>query len=309
MDRRHFRRFLQGRRPDWLLAAAALGVALLPPAALVPWTGDVSRLVSVPLAPITHLGVFLRDRVRPPRTTFDPRSPEALALDREVARYRTLYEQARLELEQSERALASLRAVRAKVGDGGGELIDASVVATDASRLDGVLSLNAGTRHGVRPGASVLADGERFAGVIAREVGAFSSTLIPSIRLPSIGVRLYPPEGSDRNVASTTYPGAVLKPTGRGGWTAEVASAIPLREGMIARLADDRYGRLAMGLPIGIVRSVEAIDRAPHARRVEVAPVVDFETLSRVTIASDSVTPSEPISDLSPTASQRSDPR
>ena len=309
MDRRYFRRFLQGRRPDWLLAAAALGVALLPPAALVPWTGDVSRLVSVPLAPITHLGVFLRDRVRPPRTTFDPRSPEALALDREVARYRTLYEQARLELEQSERALASLRAVRAKVGDGTGELIDASVVATDASRLDGVLSLNAGTRHGVRPGASVLANGERFAGVIAREVGAFSSTLIPSIRLPSIGVRLYPPEGSDRNVVSTAYPGAILKPTGRGGWTAEVASVITLREGMIARLADDRYGRLAMGLPIGIVRSVEAIDRAPHARRVEVAPMVDFETLSRVIIVSDSATPSEPISDRSPTASQRSDPR
>ena len=309
MDRRYFRRFLQGRRPDWLLAAAALGVALLPPAALVPWTGDVSRLVSVPLAPITHLGVFLRDRVSPPRTTFDPRSPEALALDREVARYRTLYEQARLELEQSERALASLRAVRANVGDGTGELIDASVVATDASRLDGVLSLNAGTRHGVRPGASVLANGERFAGVIAREVGAFSSTLIPSIRLPSIGVRLYPPEGSDRNVVSTAYPGAILKPTGRGGWTAEVASVIPLREGMIARLADDRYGRLAMGLPIGIVRSVEAIDRAPHARRVEVAPMVDFETLSRVIIVSDSATPSEPISDRSPTASQRSDPR
>lgn len=287
MDRRNFRRFLQSRRLDWLLAATALAVALLPPAALLPWSGDVARLASVPLAPITHLGTFLRDRVRPPRETFDPRSPEALALDREIARYRTLYEQARLELERSERAIASLRAVRARIGDAGGELTDASVIATDASRPDGVLQLNAGERHGVQAGATVLADGERFAGVIARDVGTFSSTLVPSIRLSSIGTRLYPPEGSDPATASTSYPGAVLKPTGVGTWTAEVASAVPLVPGMIARVAEDRYGRAALGARVGVVLSVKPIDRAPHARLVEVGPLVEFDMLSRVTIVSD----------------------
>ena len=56
---------------------------------------------------------------------------------------------------------------------------------------------------------------------------------------------------------------------------------------MIARLADDRYGRAALGSRVGIVLSVEPLDEAPNARRIVVQPVVDFGELASVIIVSD----------------------
>lgn len=275
-------RTLSGRRLDWALAAVALAVAALPSRALAPWTDDLARVVSVPLAPLTHLGMFLRERVRPARATFDPKAPGTLALEREVAQYRMLYERSRLEIERLEASLAQLRAVSARSNAPGSRFIEASVIAVDPSRRDGALSLNAGARHGVEAGVAALVDAETFAGVVAPDVGAFTSALIPSQKMPSIRVRLLPVEGSDPQVPSQGYPGAVLKPTGRGTWTAEVASSMPLVVGMVARLADDRFGRAAVGARVGVVVSVEPIEQAPLARKVEVRPLIEPGELSSV---------------------------
>jgi hypothetical protein len=280
-----FIRTLTGRRLDWTLAAIAFVVALLPLYALMPWTNDLSRLLSVPLAPVTHLGMFVRDQIRPPQARFDPQAPETLALEREVAQYRMLYEQSRLEVERLERSLASLRAVSARVDSPDSRLIEASVIAGDPSRRNGVFTLNAGERHGVRAGAAALVDGDVFVGVIAPEVGNFQSVLIPANKLPSIGSRLFPPEGSDPRAPASSYPGAVLKPTGRGTWTAEVATSMALAPGMFARLADDRFGRAALGSRIGVVVAVEPVEQAPPARRVEIRPILDLDGLSSVILA------------------------
>jgi hypothetical protein len=280
-----FIRTLTGRRLDWTLAAIALVLALLPAYALLPWTNDLARLLSVPLAPVTHLGMFVRDKIRPPQPRFDPQAPETLALEREVSQYRMLYEQSRLEVERLERSLTSLRAVSARVDSPDSLLIEASVIAGDPSRRNGVFTLNAGERHGVRAGAAALVDGDIFVGLIAPEVGAFQSVLIPSNKLPSIGSRLFPPEGSDPRTPASSYPGAVLKPTGRGTWTAEVATSMTLAPGMVARLADDRFGRAALGSRIGIVVAVEPVEQAPLARRVEIRPIIDLDGLSSVILA------------------------
>lgn len=282
-------RSLTGKRLDWTLAVAALLLALLPVRALSGWTDDLARLVSVPLAPVMHLGMFLRDQVRPPRVAFDPQAPETLALEREIAQYRMLYEQSRLEVERLERSLATIRAVSARVDSPDTAFTEATVIAGDPSRRDGVLTLNAGERHRVRAGAAALADGDVFVGVVAPDVGSFSCALIPSHKLPSIGVRLLPPEGSDPRAAATSYPGAVLKPTGRGTFTADVASSMALTPGMVARLADDRYGRAALGARVGVVVAVEPVEKAPLARRVEVRPIIESSALSTVVL----VTPAE----------------
>ena len=278
-------RFFAGRRLDWTLAAAAFVLALLPVPALRPWTADVARLVSVPLAPLTHLGMFLRERIRPTQAAFDPRAPEAVALEREVAQFRMLYEQSRLEVERLERSLAALRAISARLDASDTRLVEASVIAIDPSRRDGAVTLNAGERHGVRAGAAALVDGDVFVGVVAPSVGNFSSTLIPATRLPSIGARLFPPQGSDPRSPASSYPGAVLKPTARGTWSAEVATAMELAPGMVARLADDRFGRAALGARIGVVVSVEPLEQAPLARRVEIRPITELESLASVILA------------------------
>ena len=285
MQSPRFIRSLTGRRLDWSLAAVAFVVAMLPVRALAPWTNDLARLFSVPLAPLTHLGMYLRNQVRPPQAGFDPRAPETLALERELAQYRMLYEQSRLEVERLEQSLTAMRAVSARVDAPDTRLVEASVIAGDPSRRNGVFTLNAGVRHGVRAGASALVDGDVFAGLIAPEVGGFQSTLIPANRLPSIGARLFPSEGSDPRRPASSYPGAVLKPIGNGNWTAEVATSMTLAPGMVARLADDRFGRAAHGSRIGVVVSVEPVEQAPLARRVEIRPVYDLDSLSSVIVA------------------------
>lgn len=285
MQTPRFIRTLTGKRLDWTLAVVAFTVSMLPASALLPWTNDLARLVSVPLAPVTHFGMFLREQVRPARAAFDPSAPETVQLEREIAQYRMLYEQSRLEVERLERSLATMRAVSARIDSPDTRLVEASVIASDPSRRNGVLGLNAGERHGVRAGAAAIVDGDVFVGVIAPEVGSFSSSLIPANKLPSIGTRLIPPEGSDPRKPASSYPGAVLKPTGRGTWTAEVATSLELAPGMVARLADDRFGRAVLGARIGIVVSVEPVEQAPLARRVEIRPVIDLDSLSSVVLA------------------------
>jgi len=94
---------LSGKRLDRLLVALALVLALLPERLLLPWSSDLARLCTMPIAPVSHLGVYLRDRIRPPKAAFDPRAPEVLELESEVERFRRLYEAARLEGESGPR--------------------------------------------------------------------------------------------------------------------------------------------------------------------------------------------------------------
>lgn len=276
---------LSGRRLDRLLLAVALAVALLPDAALRPWTSDLARLVTLPAAPVSHLGIYLRDRIRPPRAAFDPRAPEVVELESEAERFRMLYERARLENERLERTIASLGAVSTRVGAGRHRLLEASVVGTDPTRRDGVLRINAGSRHGLREGAPAFLDGDAFVGVVGTDVGPLGATVVPSIRLTSIGVRLYPPRGSDPAAPASASPGAVLRPTGRGTWEADVASSVELFPGMVARLADERFPRAALGARVGRIVAVRPIEQVPLARRIEVEPIARTEELGTVVVA------------------------
>ena len=287
MSATRFVQFLSGKRLDWSLACVAIVISMLPVSALKPWTNDVARLVLVPFVPVTHLGMFLRERIRPPQAIFDPRSPETIALDNEVARLRLLYEQTRLSSAQLEQTIQALRAVSTRIGSANTTFVEAAVVALDPSRVGGVVQVNAGSRHGVIPGAPVFIEGDLFAGLISDEVGSFGAAVIPALRLPSIGCRLYPAEGSDPRVPVQNYPGAVLKPTGRGTWTADVASTGELSVGLVARVADDRLPRSALGTRIGRVVSVEPIEQVPLARRIEVAPIAGLSDVASVIIAID----------------------
>lgn len=276
---------LSGKRLDRLLVALALVLALLPERLLLPWSSDLARLCTMPIAPVSHLGVYLRDRIRPPKAAFDPRAPEVLELESEVERFRRLYEAARLEGERLERTIAALDAVSTRVGGGRHRLLEASIVGSDPTRSDGVLRINAGQRHGVTAGAPAFLDGDAFVGVVGSDVGAVGASVVPSIRLQSIGVRIYPAAGSDPSRPPSAAPGAMLKPTGRGTWEADVASAADLAVGMVARLADERVPKSALGARVGVVVDVRPVEQAPLARRIEVAPIVDFAAIGTVVLA------------------------
>jgi hypothetical protein len=275
---------LSGRRLDWTIAGLAFLVTMLPQRLLSPWTNGLAHAISVPLLPLTHSGSYLRDRIRPPRERFDARAPEAIALAQEAEQYRTLYEGARLQAERLERAIAALQAVSTRVGEQGVRFVEASVVGADPSRRDGVVRINAGARHGVVARAPVFIDGDIFAGMVADEVGPFTASVIPATRLSGILVRVLPATGSNPGVALGAYPRGVLKPTPRGTWTAELPAAEGLAPGAIVRLEDERYPRAALGARVGVVTSVEPLEQAPLARRIEVAPIVALASAPTVVV-------------------------
>ena len=274
---------LSGKRLDWGLLSLAFVLSLAPSSVLRPWTNDVARLVLIPLVPVTHLGSVLRDRVRPSLDSFDPSqtsadATEVLALKDEIDRLRTLYESSRLDSARLEESLASIRATSTRAGKGA--LIDVaatngSVVASSNGEIDGIVRINAGSRHGVVPRSAVFVNGDVFVGLTSDDIGSFVSSVTPATRLPSIGCRILPATGSDPNQPIIAAPGAVLKPTGRGTWIADVASAGELEVGMIARVADDRMPRSALGARVGRVIAIAPIEQVPLARRIEVEPIAE----------------------------------
>lgn len=273
------------RRPEWGVLALALVATLLPARFLRPWSGDLARLVALPITPLAHAGTALADRLRPRPAAFDRDAPEVRALEAEAELYRTLFEQSRLEVERLERTIAALGAVSTRAGGSGLRLVEASVIGVDPTRTGGAIRINAGSRQGVRPGAPVFVDGDVFVGLVSEEIGLFESTVIPANRLPSLGARLYPAEGP--SAADWSPPGTVLKPRADGRFVADVATTAELAEGMLARVADDRSPRIALGARIGRVVSIEPIEQAPLARRVVVEPLLELEDRATVVVAAE----------------------
>ena len=277
---------LSGRRLDWTLAVLALVLALLPARALAPWTGDVARIVAVPIVPLMHLGMAVRVRIRPPREAFDPRAPEVIELEMAAERYRTLFEQSRLKSEALERDLAAVKAVRNRPGAGGVQLETAAVVGIDPTRREGLVRISLGARHGVHRDAAVILRGDIFGGIVANDPAEFVSLVRPSIRC-NLGVRIYPADAVEPERAPATYPGTVLKPADGGVWLGDLASDAEVREGQVVRLADARSGNVATGMRVGRVRRVLPNDKVPLARVVEVEPLAQLADESTVVVAID----------------------
>jgi len=277
---------LKGKRLDWTLASLALVLALLPARALAPWTGDIARIAAVPVVPIMHLGMVLRDRIRPPREAFDPRAPEVVELEMSAERYRTLFEQARLKTEALDREVAALKSVRARIGNTGVQLETATVIGIDPTRREGLVRINIGARNGVHRDAAVIVRGDVFGGAVSSDVGEFFSLVKPAPRC-TISVRLYPAEGADDARAATAFPGTVLKPVEGGLWIGDIASEAEIREGQIARIADDRFGTVARGMRVGRVRRILPNAQVPLARVVEVEPIALLADESGVVVAID----------------------
>lgn len=282
---RFLRERLSGRRLDWTIAGLALLLALLPVRALSGWTGDLARIVAVPVVPLMHGGMALRDWIRPPREAFDPRAPEVVELEMAAERYRSLFEQSRLKTEALEREVAELKGIRERLPDPRVQLASASVVGLDPTRADGLVRINIGARHGLHRDAPVLMQGDVLAGVVAQEPSEFVSLVRPAARC-SLAVRLYPAAGADPARAVGSFPGTVLKPVDGGMWLGDIFAAdADVRVGDLARLADERYGDVARGLRVGVVRRIVPNEENPLVRRVEVEPVVPLAQAASVVVA------------------------
>lgn len=275
---------LTGRRLDGALVGIAFVLAVLPARLLAPWTSDVARIVSVPIVPFMHLGMAARDAIRPPREAFDHRAPEVIALEMQAEAARTLFEQARLRVESLEREVAALKGARVQIGGGAVQLETATVVGVDPTRREGLVRINVGARHGVHRDSVVILGSDIFGGLVANDPTEFVSIVRPALKC-NLSVRLYPAEGMEPGRDPRVLQGTVLQPSEGGVWVGDIASDLPIREGEIARLSDDRYGGIAKGLRVGRVRRIFPNEQVPGARIVEVEPFALLVDESTVIVA------------------------
>ena len=160
------------------------------------------------------------------------------------------------------------------------------MIGIDPTRREGLVRINIGARNGVHRDAAVIIRGDIFGGAVSSDVGEFFSLVKPAPRC-TISVRLYPADGTDETRGAGAFPGTVLKPIEGGMWVGDIASDAEIREGQIARIADDRFGTVARGMRVGRVRRVLPNDQVPLARVVEVEPVALLADESGVVVAID----------------------
>ncbi len=251
-----------------------LTLSFLPSRWLVGWTAEVADFANVALTPSKHAFSSLRHWLRPIPDALEAAPEQVRDLERQLEQARTYYKGLEIERDLLLQRIALLE--RAKTLSGAGELtrtIAGTVVGVTppSARSGGSLQLNVGTLHGVMPGMIATWEGDMVVGRIADGVQRFTSSVIPATALPGFTVRFFP---VDRELPASQAPRGVLV-SKDGMWTVDLTQPGDIAVGWVARVADERWPRAALGLRVGVVETVAVRDDAPLMRRIAVQPLVD----------------------------------
>ena len=274
-----------------LVSVVVCMLALLPTRWLVPWTADVGLILSVPLTPLRHGAGNMVSWVRSPSVQDAPTAETVDQLIAERNAFRGRWHAARLEKEKLERQLAQLQA--AQQWGLGQEWTPrlAQVVRHNPGRSGGVLSLNIGTRQGVRAGTVAVVDGDRLVGRIAPGLSALSSVLVPlgvgdDPAQHDVQALVLSPTNEDPQQGSYSGQPIRLTPTAKSNEFAGVLErGRGVTPGDIVRLGSDpAWHTTAWGMLIGTVDRVEDIPEQPLRERIVVRRDVQPNRLYSVTL-------------------------
>ncbi|MEC9158280.1 MAG: hypothetical protein VYB77_09125 [Planctomycetota bacterium] len=302
-------RFIQPERGIVLASLLVLGLALLPTRWLTGWTSDLGSIIALPLTPLRHAAAGAVEWVRPTRdqgVVLDPSSVELLQRERDT--YRGRWHSSRLRVEQLERELAQLQQARdLGLGDYWTPR-SAQVVRHNPARSGGVLTLNVGSRNGVRGGTVAVVDGDRLVGHVAPDVPRLTSRLIP---LGTVGDQAS--ETLDARVLdaepgepAASDPGAGrpihLEVVGSSGlYRGVLERGSGVRPGQAVRLGTDpAWHSPAWGMLGGYVVRVEPSVEQPLREVITVRRAIRPERLSTVTLKIVDDRSEDPVADRAP---------
>lgn len=182
-----------------------------------------------------------------------------------------------------ERAVAELQGLRRRQGDSYVHR-RAAVIGRSSDASGGILQLNVGSRHGIRPGLPVV----HGASVVGRitQVGPTSSTL-GLLTTPGTLVEVVAgPEGADDASADGERGGRLLLRAARGNRIIadEVDRQLPVEAGDFARLMDPSWPRSVQGMLVGRVTAVEESPDDPLLKRVGVRPLMSLRDVESVIV-------------------------
>ena len=286
-------RVIQPERGILIASGVVLLIALLPTRWLAGWTADVGSIIALPLTPLRHAASGAVEWVRPTGgdgLPIDPSSVELLQQERDT--YRGRWHSARLRIEQLERDLMQLQRARDL---GLGEHWTprtAEVVRHNPTRTGGVLSLNVGSRNGVRGGTVAVVDGDRLVGHIAPDVPHLTSQLI-SLGAPgdaasaTLDARILEldVDESGRGLSDTGRPIHLDLVPGSGEYRGVLERGSGIRPGQPVRLGTDpAWNSTAWGMLVGYVDRIEQAPEQPLREVVFVRLAIRPERLASVTL-------------------------
>lgn len=268
--------------PLALVVSLVVLLGLCPTRWIAPLTGDLSAVVWVPLAPLSHAATTVRLwlRPRPAATTGDDATA---AVERDY--YRGLWHAERIQTEALEKKLSLYERTIGPPSSGGAvRLASATVIGRIAGSGGVALRVNVGSQHGVTAGDVAVIDGDALVGRLAPEVAAVSSLVI-SIADRSIGRfdGYITPAAQERSHRPSALAVQLL-PDGSGSLRADVDLSAAVSVGDAVRLKDASWPPGAQGMRVGRVTEVRRKDAQPLRGEVVVQPTTDPALIGEVVI-------------------------
>lgn len=269
--------------PPTLVLLALLAVL---PARWSAWVGELSRLVSIPTAPISRNVLSLsRSVISPPEP---PKAEELRLLEEQKQAFETLYLRERDEITRLRDYIRELQQGLALNPAAKVQQIIAPVIGTSADLASGMLSIRTGTTVTVDRTTVATTTGLQLVGKVTSSSGP-SCWVLPITRkgagkiqvaimtgegAPVIGSNLTP-------VGDGRLQGDVMRIAGGGGGTEQ----LPTPEvGQLARLVDQEWPESSRMLIVGRVESVLPSPENPLRPMVIVRPLVNIERVSEVVL-------------------------
>ncbi|MAI66586.1 MAG: hypothetical protein CMJ26_01755 [Phycisphaerae bacterium] len=248
------------------------------PATWLGWTSDVADLVRVPVTPFSHVGMIIKNWVRPSIEPFDLHTDEQERNDLAVAErdhYRQLYHGQMLrstELADQLRILQSLPETALR-NPQPPLVVSVDLTGMKPSDSSGFVELKLSRESlGRILEGDIAIVGRDIVGRIAR-VGMTRMELLPPTNKESGYIRAaIVPSHPLQDARPPLLAEILLTPTGEGTFTSEVPANKGILKGDLVILDDPAWPQLGIGLGLGVVASIEQLDEAPLRQSIMVYP-------------------------------------
>lgn len=263
--------------PRRALAVAIIALVILCflPMRWIRWESSFGRLAQIMVVPVSG-PLSLVSRWASPATKKNAPPEQIAALEQELAALKAQVLVERAENGELRKALAEIRVLVEVSPDASVKQVYAPVVGAAGDLATGLLTVRAGSRHGITTSSVATGRGMQLIGRVT-SVGSRTSTVLPITGADEkiLGVVM---------VSDSVALPCSLRPTGEGTFRGPVEdrrdpqSAAPIEPklGDEVRLSDtDRWPRCAQMLMIGKVEKIQPAPEQPLRKIITVRPIVE----------------------------------
>jgi cell shape-determining protein MreC len=297
--------FVSSRRILVIALGGAALLSALPQSFQTPWSGTLAGVLWAPLVPGASVLAWARDWVRAPAEPYQGLPEELRAAREDRDRLQGELDATQMRVEELERELGELSGYR-PADRAGWQPRLATVIERGAGRPAGLLGIDVGTAQGIGEGDPVVVGGNQIIGMIAAGGAENRSWVIPLDdrrcgRIDAIVLTgaadgaSAASEGTgaggkkaDKSDKARNGGGASvlvqLVPQGNRRLIGELESPAHVKKGDSVLLSDAGWRPAALGMQIGVVESVGALDANPLRRRITVRMESDPLRVPRVVV-------------------------